>query len=116
MVEAYRPEGSTDSSHQWRAKRIHRGRACINPAPLRDAGGLRAFNTGGCASLAAEFHCHFVAGTECDFFPSRLANPVRGCMSIDTLRPASTSGRICEAAFPVGLTNSAGRKPGCPYL
>ena len=30
-------------------------------------------------------------------------------MFIDTLRPESTSGRICEAAFPVGLTNSAGR-------
>ena len=36
-------------------------------------------------------------------------------MFIDTLRPESTSGRICETAFPVGLTNSAGRKPGCPY-
>ena len=32
-------------------------------------------------------------------------------MFIDTVRPQSTSGRICEAAFPVGLTNSAGRKP-----
>ena len=30
-------------------------------------------------------------------------------MFIDALRPESTSGRICEAAFPVGLTNSAGR-------
>ena len=30
---------------------------------------------GGCASLATgsfKFHCHFVAGTECDFFPSQL--------------------------------------------
>ena len=27
-------------------------------------------------------------------------------MFIDALRPESTSGRICEAAFPVGLTNS----------
>ena len=33
-------------------------------------------------------------------------------MFIDTLRPESTSGRICEAAFPAGLTNSAGRTPG----
>ena len=44
-----------------------------------------------------------------------VANPVRGCMFIDTLRPESTSGRICEAAYPVGLTNSAGRNPGCAY-
>ena len=51
--------------------------------------------------------------------PSDCASTVRcdpSIMFIDTLRPESTSGRICEAAFPVGLTNSAGRKPGCPYL
>ena len=38
------------------------------------------------------------------FAGTDAANPVRGCMFIDTLRPESTSGRICEAAFPVGLT------------
>ena len=33
-------------------------------------------------------------------------------MFVDTLGPTeSTSGRICEAAFPAGLTNSAGREP-----
>jgi xanthine/uracil/vitamin C permease (AzgA family) len=34
-----------------------------------------------------------------------VPNPVRGSMFIDT------SGRICETAFPAGLTNSAGREP-----
>ena len=56
-----------------------------------------------------EFHVSTPSGISC-------FNPVRGCMFIDTLRPESTSGRICQSAFPVGLTNSAGRKPGCPYL
>ena len=56
-----------------------------------------------------EFHVSTPSGISC-------FNPVRGCMFIDTLRPESTAGRICEAAFPVGLTNSAGRNPGCPYL
>ena len=35
-------------------------------------------------------------------------------MFIDTLRPPNTSGRICEAAFQAGLTNSAGREPVGP--
>ena len=35
-------------------------------------------------------------------------------MFIDALRPESTSGRICEASFLVGLTNSAGREPMGP--
>jgi hypothetical protein len=65
-------------------------------------------------------------GLECTFncvelsrrrtFPTDVPNPVRGCMFIDTLRPESTSGRICEAAFPGSLTNSAGREPSGPYL
>ena len=67
-----------------------------------------------------------LSGLECTFncvelsvrrtFTTDVANPVRGCMFIDTLRPETTSGRICEAAFTVGLTNSAGGKPECPYL
>jgi hypothetical protein len=35
-------------------------------------------------------------------------------MFIDTLRPEGTSGRICEAAVPTGLTNSAGGEPVGP--
>jgi len=37
-------------------------------------------------------------------------------MFIDTLRPEGTSGRICEAAVPTGLTNSAGGEPVGPDL
>ena len=62
------------------------------------------------STLSLRFHnvelslrFHYVELSQRRTFTTDVANPVRGCMFIDTLRPESTSGRICEAAFAVGF-------------
>ena len=113
-----RNELSTVLSFQYVELSLHRAfttdvanpvRGCMLIETLHVANPVR-----GCMFIETLHVANPVRG--CMFIDTlHVANPVRGCMFIDTLRPESTSGRICEAAYPVGLTNSAGRNPGCAY-